>query len=81
MLMDDNSADRCVRPKELAEMAGVRPQMIYNYIAADRIPAVRCDQHKGWCIDRDDAWDWLEAREAKAQAKYEKIQKQLRGEM
>lgn len=73
--------ERCVRPKELADMAGVRPQMIYNYIAAGRIPAILCDQHDGhFCIDRDDAHDWLQARQDKADAKYEKIQRQLRGE-
>ena len=81
-MLNDNSEDRCVRPRELAEMAGVRPQMIYNYIAAGRIPAIRCSQHEDqYCIDKDDAQDWLDARAAKELAKYEKIQAQLRGEL
>ena len=76
------SDDRCVRPKELAEMAGVRPQMVYNYITAGRIPAVRCSDHNDTlCVDKDDAQAWLDAREAKAKAKYEEIQRQLRGEV
>jgi len=72
---------RCVRPKELADMAGGRPQMVYNYIAAGRIPAVRCSDHKNMiCVDKDDAQAWLDERANKAQAKYEEIQRQLRGE-
>ncbi len=75
------SEEHCVRPKELADMAGVKPQMIYNYISAGRISAVQCSDHDDMlCIDKDDAQAWLDAREAKAKAKYDKIQRQLRGE-
>lgn len=74
--------DRCVKPKDLAKEVGVRPQMIYNYIAAGRIPAARCSEHNGTlCINKDDAQVWLDVREAKAKAKYEEIQRQLRGEI
>ena len=76
------SEERCVRPKDLAAMAGVRPQMVYNYISAGRIPAVRCSDHNDTlCVDISDAWDWLDARQAKADKKYEEIQRQLRGEV
>lgn len=72
----------CVRPKELADMAGVRPQMIHNYISAGRIPVAPCEPHKGTrCIAKNDAQAWLDVREAKAKAKYEEIQRQLRGEV
>ena len=71
----------CVRPRELAKQAGVQPQMIYNYISAGRIQGRNCSDHDGTiCIDADVAEAWLAAREAKAKAKYDQIQKELRGE-
>jgi len=74
--------ERCVRPKNLAAMAGVKPQMVYNYISAGRILAVRCSDHNNTlCVDMDDAKAWLDARQDKADAKYEEIQRQLRGEV
>ncbi len=72
----------CVRPRELAKQAGVKPQMIYNYISAGRLQARTCNDHNGTlCIDTDVAQAWLDAREEKARKKYEQIQKELRGEI
>ncbi len=74
--------EHCIRPRELAKQAGVKPQMIYNYIAAGRIEAEPCGDHDGTlCIEQDVAQAWLDAREAKARAKYEQIQRELRGEV
>ena len=81
-MSDSNERPRCVRPIELAEMAGVQPQMIHNYISAGRIPAIRCTQHGGTrCIDIDDAKEWLDKREAKEAEKKKRIKRQLRGEV
>ena len=74
--------DDCVRPRELAKTAGVKPQMIYNYISAGRIKARPCEDHDNTlCIDADVAQAWLDARAAKAKKKYDQIQKELRGEI
>lgn len=70
---------RCVSPGELAAKAGVPPQMIYNYISAGRIPAAKCSDHARWCIDIDDAVNWMLERREKEKAKYDKIQRQLKG--
>ncbi len=72
----------CVRPRELAKTAGVKSQMIYNYISAGRIKARRHDEHDGTlCIEAAVADAWLQARADKAQKKYEQIQRELRGEV
>ncbi len=68
-------------PSELAKKAGVPRQMIFNYIAAGRIYAERGEHTDGrWMIPNEVAHDFLTKREAKATAKYEEIQRQLRGE-
>ncbi len=68
-------------PSELAKKAGVPRQMIFNYIAAGRIAAIRSEDHEGrWMITQADADLFLGEREAKAAKKYEEIQRQLRGE-
>ena len=78
--MDTYGPGTCIRPKELAQMIGVRPQMIFNYISAGRIPAYRCDDHNGqWCINSWDVEAFIQARTDKEQAKYDKIQRQLEG--
>ena len=74
-------SDEFVTPNELAKKAGVPRQMIFNYIAAGRIAAIRSEEHYGrWMIRRDEADLFLGDREAKATAKYDAIQRQLRGE-
>lgn len=72
----------CISPRDLAKRAGVRPQMIYNYLLAERIPSHACAEgHTTICINLKEAEDWLDIREAKARVKYEAIQRQLRGEV
>ena len=69
----------CMSPGELAKEVGVRPQMIYNYISAGRIEAFKCEEHERWCILLLHAQTWINKRVAKEEAKYESIQKQLKG--
>ncbi len=74
----------CVRPRELAKQAGVKPQMIYNYISAGRIQAwnhIGGDHDGTLCIEAGVAQAWLDARAAKAKKKYEQIQRELKGEV
>ena len=67
-----------VAPSQLAKLAGVPRQMIFNYLGAGHITGVRNDR---WMIPREEAERFLNAREAKAKAKYDQIQRQLRGEI
>jgi hypothetical protein len=64
-------------PIEVAQLAEVRPQMVYNYIKDERIPAFRNESGK-LRVSVEDAEAWVEkysankvAREAKRQAKLE----------
>jgi predicted transcriptional regulator len=64
-------------PIQVAEMAGVRPQMVYNYISGGRIEAFRNDAGK-LRITVENAEAWIEkyqtnkvVREQKRQAKLE----------
>jgi hypothetical protein len=73
-----------VTPLQLAATAGVRGQMIYNYIRQGFIPATRVDGCRSFVITVEDAEAWLDkyqankvAREAKRQAQ---LEAQLAGE-
>lgn len=68
------SMSNYITPGELAKEASVPRQMIYNYLNAGRIRGVRQDK---WLISREDADEWLRAREEKERKKYEDIQRQL----
>lgn len=71
------SSDDCVGPRYVAKRANVNPQMIYNYIRQGRIPAYECKTHERKCIKREDMNIWLDARQAKVDAKQAKINEQL----
>jgi hypothetical protein len=71
-------------PIEVAELAGTRAQMIYNYIKSDRIPAFRDEATGNLRVKASDAEAWIDkyqknkvAREAKRAAK---LQRELNGE-
>ena len=53
--------------------------MVYNYIAAMRIDSHRHDDGRMY-VTIADAQEWRDERDAKAKAKYEQIQLQLKGE-
>jgi len=67
-----------ITPGELAKEAGIRRQMVYNYISAERIPAFRdkADSNR-WKIKREDADAYLEYRKSKADKKKAEIERQL----
>lgn len=71
-----------MKATEMAEQAGVRPQMIYNYIKAERIPAERTEQ--GIMIDDEFAEEWiasyLVSKAERERRKQQKIEAELRGE-
>jgi predicted site-specific integrase-resolvase len=66
-----------VTPSELAKRAGVRRQMIFNYLASGRIIGEKTEE--GWRIEEEEAEHWLNARKAKQKAKKDKIRRQLGG--
>lgn len=74
-----SSKPKYVTPSQLAERAGVRRQMIFNYLGSGRIVGVRTDE--GWRVEEEEAERWLQARADKAQKKLDIIQRQLRGEI
>jgi hypothetical protein len=69
-------------PIQVAKLAGVRPQMVYNYISNKLIPAHRNDAGK-WAVNRADAEAWVAkytARKAERVAAAEaKVAEELAG--
>ena len=68
----------CKTPSEVGEYIGVRRQMVYNYIAAKRLSAHKHDDGRMY-VTMEDMEFWRFSREAKAKAKKEAIERQLKG--
>jgi predicted site-specific integrase-resolvase len=66
-----------ITPSELAKRAGVRRQMIFNYLAAGRIVGEHTPDR--WRIEEEEAERWLTERNNRLKAKQDKIKRQLRG--
>lgn len=72
------SAD--LSPIEVAKLAGVRPQMVYNYINAGRIEATRNEANK-LRVTREVAEAWVAKYEANKVARAEKAAAQTEAEL
>ena len=65
--MADEVTARLMSVAETAAILGVRPSLVYEEIAAGRLPCFRIGK-TGWCIRiaTSDVADWLEARRSTA---------------
>lgn len=83
--LDEKSKDRFVKQSEqqvvnpmvLAKLAGCRPQMIYNYIRAGKIPTVTENNTQKKVIPFADAQAWLTAYLTKKGEKALRIEREL----
>lgn len=81
MSKNQNQTPDMLSPIEVAKLADVRPQMVYNYIRAGYIEAVRDEETGKLRVSREVAEAWVEKYLANKAAREEKRQAKLEAEL